>query len=374
MWYQPSRSASFVASGCSKYPSMRYGLRRHTSPSSSFSQTAGCGRPTLPGFRRRSSWRSFVPGPPSVEPYHTRVIVVGERVTDRVDELGRRGRRAGVGGAERREVVARPVVLEHARPHGRDAVELGGAVALDGAQHAVGVGFRVVHGAVRAPCGERHAPSGHVEQREHAHHAGRGTGDRTGERAEVVGPVGEHHAFRASGAPAREEDDVRVALVEPGRVNRGGARAFGRSEQLGVRYHRRDGPLLGERRVDGVGDHEPRARIAHDGGGLARGRVGVDRREHCPELRQRAEYRHGFERSVAPPGDPVAVAHAHPAQRVRDAVRLDVELVEGEALFAERARDLVAGGGGRVADHVADQQRRWCPRAHPTVQSNFRAE
>ena len=75
-----------------------------------------------------------MPGPPSVEPYQTLVIVSGKRLADALDQLGRRRRRARVGRAQRCEVEPAETVVEDPRPHGGDAVELGGAAALDRVQ------------------------------------------------------------------------------------------------------------------------------------------------------------------------------------------------------------------------------------------------
>ena len=102
-----------------------------TSPvSASCTSTPGCATPTLPGFRAEIRVRELHAGPGfgrAVE--HTR-HGVRERGLDRVQQLGRRRRGAGVGFRERRKIVPVDAVLEDARPHRRNAIQARGAMTL----------------------------------------------------------------------------------------------------------------------------------------------------------------------------------------------------------------------------------------------------
>ena len=157
----------------------------------------------------------------------------------------------------------------------------------------------------------------------------------------------QHHTLGPAGAAAREEHDVRVALVECGSDDVVRARGVGRGGELLVR-DRRHVPTLGELGVRGVDDEQTGLRVRDDVGGLGRAEARVDGRERGAELRGGREDRHDLERRLTPPGEAVVVGDAEAGQRVARAVGALVELGEGE-LGVRRSVAASAPGFTRAA-------------------------
>ena len=262
---------------------------RQTSPSSvSRSETPGCGMPTEPGLRARSAC-----GEDGARPGLGRPVVDAgarrrERVTQRRDELGRCRRRPGVDLAEARQVVAAIAVLEDPRPDRGDAVEPGrarGARPCAGSVSASGEVARCSgQRACQAPSAIDHPAmwnSGNMQTVAAVPSGAMRLGKlrRQLTRCERTTPFG------SPGAAAREEDDVRVVFVEPGRVDVVGARGRGGGRERRVGDHG-DVPTLGECGVRVVDDEQARARVGDHLGGLRAHRVG-----RSPARRRRRAWR-----------------------------------------------------------------------------------
>ena len=223
------------------------------------------------------------------------------------EQLGRRRRRAGVGLVEARQVVAVDAVLEDARPHRGDAVEPRRAVARGRvaaasrrrgcARSAPGAGpaTRPARSSSR-PCGTAGTCT--------PCRAPPGVARRADVRAQPVRPVRQHDALRPAGAPAREEDDVRVALVEVGVDGPASSAPVGISGD--------------ERHVDAAPRARPRPRRATGPHRSSRGRAysatGVDLVDAMPA---RSAARTPRRSSPAPrtPGPPRATVSPHHSTR-----------------------------------------------------------
>src|SRR5215510_1770746 len=130
-------------------------------------------------------------------------------------ELDRRGGGPGVELLEAREVEALEVALEDARPDQRDRIEPIRASALDRREQGLGRG-RTDEGdlAARLPGRQREREGRHVEERKHADRALGRVAEDPLEAPQPARAVREHDPLGPSGAPAREEEHVRVALAE----------------------------------------------------------------------------------------------------------------------------------------------------------------
>ena len=149
---------------------------------------------------------------------------------------------------------------------------------------------------------------------------------RAGEAAQVVGAMREHDALRATGAAAGEEDDVRVALVERGLVDRDRRRAGCGGVQHGVVIDVGTSQPSASSRCAPSAITRPRPRVARDALGFGGAVASVQRREHRAELRDRAEDRQRVERRSRPTTRCGRVwPTPMPRKHVRDLVRLRVE-------------------------------------------------
>ena len=175
-------------------------------------------------------------------------------------------------------------------------------------------------------------------------------------RAQDIHTVGNHRALRTPGAPAREEDDVRIGLTEPRLVD------------VGIVF------VGSQRRELDEWDADPRRHgravrgaftVGSDQGGLGRRdhHLGffeceqrADRREHRTELRERDEEREHVEGCVVPRNHAVGVTNTQRGERPRHLVAAPVELGERDRLVAAPRRDTPRCRAHRGAEDVADQQ------------------
>ena len=203
-----------------------------------------------------------------------------------------------------------------------------------------------MHRAPALPRAECDRPARHMEQREHADGARPARGGRGAHvGAQPVRAVRQHDAFGPTGAPAGEEDHVRIALVEI----RGHDRVRGTRRHLGLEGYgdprREFGALIDVRRT---AQQQARLRVCGDGCDLVPRRARVQRREHRTDLCERREHGNGLERGLAPPQHPITPPDPDLAQAVRDAIRLPVDLTEGQRVVVERGRDGVGRDPRRV--------------------------
>ena len=238
-------------------------------------------------------------------------------------QLGRRRRRAGVGldaGSRGRSRRRRARGCAPTPPGCSTAATRGGARSVRSRVSASGLRTKCTG---RRPC---QAPSAIVQpamwNSGNMHTVpGAARGRRRADvRAQPVRAVRQHDALRPPGAPAREEDDVRIALVEVGRSGASAAPSRESRAQNGMSTRAASSAAdVGVRRA---AQQEPRPRVLGDGPTSSTRRPRVQRREHRADLRERREHGDRLERGVAPPQHAVAAADPELAQPVRDPVRL----------------------------------------------------
>ncbi len=163
----------------------------------------------------------------------------------------------------------------------------------------------------------------------------------------------EHDTFRAPGAPAREEDDVCVVLVEVGTGGRGRGPPL---DPLQMWDPGELGQLHREIGVRGAGQEQTWPRVLGHGPHFPDRSPCVQRRKDRAELGERGEHGHRVERGVAPPQDAVAPADAGRGQAVGEAVRLGVDLAERERVVVECRRDRVGSRARGVGEDLTDEE------------------
>ena len=239
-------------------------------------------------------------------------VDVGQQSGDGVEELGRGGRRAGVGHPQGRQRARsrRADQVDQALPHGGNAVEAGGPVAGHGLADLVGCSRSDQHHRVAGlPLLEGDGPCPHVEQRVGTDHGAPGLQQCARVGAQMVGPVRQDRPFRPPGAAAGEEGHVGVALAEAGRVRRPVVATVGQGAETvegQPRWRRRSGGPIG------VGHHQVGPAGIEDGPGLLGAEEAVHGDEDGSDLGQSGKQRHGVERRGRPQGDPRPAADPEP--------------------------------------------------------------
>ena len=216
-------------------------------------------------------------------------------------------------------------MLEDARPHRGDAVQPRGAMA--GGRRAAASRRRAR--ARSAPAGGAcQAPSAIVQPamwnsgNMHTVPPPPGRRGRAGIRAQPVRAVRQHDALRPAGAPAREEDDVRVALVEL--ADRGRRSRRPRRLELGRRTGSptRSASSRAGSRCDAPASSSRGRAYSATGRTSSTDARAFNGANTAPSFAERAEHRDRLERGVAPPQHPVAAPDRRcRAQAVGDPVR-----------------------------------------------------
>ena len=178
----------------------------------------------------------------------------------------------------------------------------------DGVADRRPVGLRHVDGQVAGlPLLQRDGPGAHVEERVDAHHgAPRGSSCEPGWRAQVVDPVGQHHALGPAGAAGGEENDVGVSLVRRVFDLAGRLRAASASRSASVTTGRScaRAHLVAAARVVGVDDEQRRLRDRRNRmrllGARARRQRAVHRTHPCQGGEERDRVQAWCRSSTAP--------------------------------------------------------------------------
>jgi len=183
-------------------------------------------------------------------------------------------------------------------------------------------------------------------------------------RAEEVDPVRQHDALGHTGAPAREEHDVGVALGELGIEVVGiigvGGREVGEPHEHATRGC---GHIQTCGCVRIVDDEQRRLCRAHDRRRLVGAPRVVDGRERGTELGQCDDQGHHLEVRAAPHHDAITARDAVRGDSAGHSVGAAIELAERERLLADHRGQPVGNRARRVAEHIADQEVRRHP--HP---------
>ena len=295
-------------------------------------------------------------GPGLGRPIEDARLGLRKRDPDRVEELRRCRRRAGVRLAQGRKVVVGEVGLEDPGPHSGNRVETAGAAGGNGGEECAGVGCGDERDfASRLPAAQGDRPRRHVEHREHAHGRAGRRRHPTGEAAEEAGPVGEDDTLGPARAAAGEEHDVGVDLVELRLDDIAVARARRALEQLANGDYR-DAERPGRLDARVIGHEQRGPGQLHYRRHLGRTEPCVHRRERGAKLGQTGEQRHGVERRVAPPRNAVAGADAVALQHVAETVRAAVEVGEGVDTTVERGRRPAGPRQSLPPEHIAHQK------------------
>ncbi|CAB4992394.1 unannotated protein [freshwater metagenome] len=249
-------------------------------------------------------------------------------------------------------------MVQHALPNCRNCVEVRGSPTLDLVADQGGIGLRdQCDGRLGLERLEGDGPCTHVEQRIHAHRGAAWLELGARMRAQVVGPVRDHDALRLARAAAREEQRVRVAFGETGRVDIVGRRAgIDHRAEVEERHTESSGDDLAIDAVRVVDHQRCRAGQADHLGRLVYAEQRVGRSESRADLGQPHEQRHGVDVVEAPHHHAIAQTDTRRDEGVRVLATQTIELGVGDRAVTQRHRDGCRLRTGSGPEHLADQQ------------------